>query len=102
MKLVPLYNISIPYGSIKRFVEEEGAEIVDISIPYGSIKSSNTDRANFPVSYISIPYGSIKSYQKIRIKRNGYTISIPYGSIKSLADVRGMSFDLHFNSLCFN
>ena len=33
------YNVSIPYGSIKRFTSTDGGVPSGVSIPYGSIKS---------------------------------------------------------------
>ena len=98
-------TISIPYGSIKRWVCQESTyKFTFISIPYGSIKRrGDNDVFAFVVfafqflmvrlkatftrfhpaqSYISIPYGSIKSITQFSIRRN-CRISIPYGSIKS-------------------
>ena len=54
------YDISIPYGAIKRYGEWTINGKTLISIPYGAIKRPPPPKAENTFFSISIPYGAIK------------------------------------------
>ena len=108
MRGLRLWEVSIPYGTIKRivtgppcasrqrlqflmvqlkapwFVCHSGAGLV--SIPYGTIKSSL--RIQLPdMAVVSIPYGTIKRFCFFSIPLL-FPVSIPYGTIKSIVPGR--------------
>ena len=58
-------TVSIPYGTIKRSIEQPSIDLQVVSIPYGTIKRA---------------YG--------RLSERSHTVSIPYGTIKSPASWR--------------
>jgi len=70
-----------------------------ISIPYGAIKRIYCLHALHIFLKISIPYGAIKRHNYHLLALANLQISIPYGAIKSLTALEFLYLLKDFNSL---
>ena len=61
--------VSIPQGTIKRYIRQAEYDIYPVSIPQGTIKRRLDIDAPRSYSFVSIPQGTIKSRMK---KENAY------------------------------
>ena len=97
-----MFDVSIPYGSIRSDSEIRILQLQQVSIPYGSIRSAVASAADTCFVHVSIPYGSIRRPPCAPYLSYFSWVSIPYGSIRRCSGCCMSDCPLCFNSLWFD